>query len=239
MTAVVLQLSDTHLAPDPGDTVFGRDADARLATVVDAVERSGAAIDLVLLTGDLTNEGGLAPMQRLHDAVAALGRPMMAIPGNHDHPDEVGSVFGASTDVELGGWRVVGFDTTVPGQTAGRIDVAAALRSIDSRPSVPTVVALHHPPRSRSTHPQFQLAGAEELLAALSERTQVKAVVGGHLHDAFELPGPGGLPILGCPSTVMAISHQGDDMTIGDGDTGARILELGEDGRVSSRLLVA
>jgi len=102
-------------------------------------------------------------------------------------------------------------------------------------------VALHHPPVSRSTADEFRLEGAAELLDALADRPHVRGVVAGHLHDAVDLAAPSGLPVLGCPSTIVAIAHDGDEMDIDPDDavTGARVLSLAPDGTLTSRILQA
>ena len=93
---------------------------------------------------------------------------------------------------------------------------------------------------SRSTAAEFRLDGADELLAALAERPHVRAVVAGHLHDAVDLETPSGLPVLGCPSTIVGIAHHGDQMDIGGSAiTGARVLTLDDDGTFTSRILQA
>ena len=93
---------------------------------------------------------------------------------------------------------------------------------------------------SRSTADEFRLDGADELLAALAERPHVRAVVAGHLHDAVDLEAPSGLAVLGCPSTIVGITHHGDQMEIGNGAiTGARVLTLDDDGTFTSRILEA
>ena len=80
---------------------------------------------------------------------------------------------------------------------------------------------------------------ADRLLAELDRRPHVRAVVSGHLHDAFELERPDGPILLGCPATIMAIGHDGDAYEIGvDAVTGGRVLTLLDDGSWSSELLV-
>jgi Icc protein len=239
MAATVLQLSDTHLRETPNDPVSGFDPDRRLAVVLDAWAVREEPLDLVLLTGDDADDASASGLARLHAAVDALGAPVFAIPGNHDDPARVADEFGGAAATSVDGWRIVGLDSSVPGQIAGAIDVPAAMAVVDEDGG-PAIVAIHHPPRSRSTHPWFQLDGAEELLEELGSRSHVRALVSGHLHDAFELSGPGGLPLLGCPSTLMAIAHDGDQMQIGaDAPTGARILRLADDGTLSSEVLEA
>jgi Icc protein len=234
----VLQLSDTHLRATPGDRAFGRDPDDQLARVLVAWAATGEVADLVLLTGDLADDGSVAGSDRLAAAVAAIGAPVLAIPGNHDLPEVVASTWGTTRVTNVGRWQVVGIDTTTPAQVYGTVDVAATMDLLDSLDPIPTVLALHHPPRSRSTADHFRLDGADELLAALAERPHVRVIVGGHLHDAVDLPGPSGPPVLGCPSAVMAITHDGDDMELAPhGPTGARVLHLADDGTFTSRIL--
>lgn len=239
VSVTVLQLSDTHLVAEPGGPVHGLDPDARLDDVLAAWAASDEAADLILLTGDLTDDGSVTACERLAAALGRLDAPVLATAGNHDRPDAVSAVFGSHHVAELDGWRVVAFDTSVPGEIHGAIDVPAALGALDALDARPTVVALHHPPLSRSSHPWFQLHGAEQLLAGLGDRPHVRGVVAGHLHDAVELSSASGVPVLGCPSTLYAITHRGDEMELGsDAPRGARIIELGDDGEMTSRLLV-
>lgn len=239
MTTVrVLQLSDVHLT-ESGREVAGRDPDTRLRTVLDAYRATGTRPDLVLLTGDLADDGSAAACRRLREAVGEFSAPVLAVPGNHDSPATVREVFEAET-AEVGGWRVVGVDTSRPGRIDGEIDVEREMRRLDGYDGRPTLLAMHHPPMSRSEHPMFQLRGADGLLAALAERPHVRAVLTGHLHDPFELRGAAGTPVLGCPSTLLGFLHHGADPEVPGGrPTGARLLELGDDGSVASRVLEA
>jgi Icc protein len=125
----------------------------------------------------------------------------------------------------------------------GTVDVAATVARLDAHSAVderPTVLAIHHPPSPPSTNPWFQLDGAAHLLDELRLRPHVRIVVSGHLHHAFEASAPVGPTLVGCPSTIMAIAHHGDDYEIGvAAPTGGRILTLGDDGSWSAELLVA
>jgi Icc protein len=224
----VLQLSDTHLTRTAGERVYDRDPDERVAKVLAAWQGTGEQADLVLLSGDLADDGSAAACERLALTIAGLGVPVLALPGNHDDPAVVAATWGGDDVAEVDGWRILVADTTIPGQIHGALD------------GRPTVLAVHHPPMSRSTGDQFRLDGAAELLDGLAVRPQVRAVVGGHLHDAVDLQGPGELPVLLCPSTLMGIVHDGDQMQIDPGaPRGARVLHLADDGTLTSRVLQA
>ena len=225
--ATVLQISDTHLraaAHTPAD----RDPDASLMATIDAVRDVRA--DLVLLTGDLADDGSLAALERLRAGVGDLSTTLLAVAGNHDDLDSVRSVFGSVDTVEAGRWRVMGVETIIPGQDHGSVDVEKLTERLDRVDDRPTLIALHHPPLSTSTNPMFQLIGAEPMLAALRDRPHVRAIVSGHLHEVFDRR-EGDLQIYGAPSSWYAIEHTGDDYRLyTDGLVGAQVLTLRDDG---------
>ena len=239
-SATVLQLSDIHLTRTPGDVVQGADPARRLLTVLERWHRTGWSADLVLLTGDNTDDGSIEAYRRLHEALAPLGAPILAVAGNHDDRAHQEVVFGPAAPAEIGSWRVVGLTSAVPHQVHGTIDATAVGRQLDGLDERPTVVAIHHPPVSRSTHEWFRLDGGNELLGVLADRPHVRTLVSGHLHDVFEFDGPGDLALLGAPSVLVAIGHHGDTVEFGvDAPAGARVLHLADDGSFTTTLLEA
>jgi 3',5'-cyclic-AMP phosphodiesterase len=233
----VLHLSDIHFS-DSSERVQGCDPNARLDAVLD-VCLEDAAFDLVVVTGDLTDDGRLSSCKRLSEALARVGSPVFAVPGNHDDPEAVEQVFPNPT-IELGAWRVVGIDTSRPNQIHGTVDVAEVMSQLDRLDERPTVVAMHHPPLSPSTNPMFQLDDAAHLLAELGTRRRVRAVITGHLHLPFELLSSSGTTVLGCPSTLVGIAHHGQEFVVGGCNiTGARLLTLDEHGDAMSRIVAA
>jgi Icc protein len=228
--ATVVQISDSHLRSEP-NTPVDENPDASLLATLDAVRDVRA--DLVLLTGDLADDGSLAALDRVRAVAEEFSSPILAIGGNHDDVDNVRKVFGAADAVEVGAWRVVGVDSVIPGEIHGAVDVDELTERLDRLDDRPTLIAIHHPPRSPSTHPMFQLIGAEQMLAALRARPHVRAVASGHLHEAFDRE-DGPLQLYGAPSSYYAIRHTGGDHEmVEDGIVGAQVLTLGDDGSIS------
>jgi Icc protein len=227
----VLQLSDTHLVhdePDPGDPA-SPDAGVRRTLAALGDRRP----DLVLLTGDLTNDGTVEACGRLRALIEPLGAPILATPGNHDLSGTVIEIFGTADTMELGAWRIVVVDTTIPGGDDGQVDVDTFCSRLDAVDPRSTLVALHHPPESPSTHEMFHLEGATELLDACAARPHVRGIVSGHLHEAFERTA-GDIALVGCPSTWYAIVHEGDTYRLADDEfVGAHLFVLGDDGALS------
>ena len=230
--AVVLQISDTHLRAEP-NTPADNDPDASLLATLDAVRDVEA--DLLLLTGDLADDGSVDALQRLQGVVGDLAPRVMAVAGNHDDLDSVRATFGEVDSVEVGVWRVLAVETYIAGEDHGYVDVEQLVRRLDQVDDRFTLIALHHPPRSPSTNPMFQLLRADEMLAALAERRHVRAVVSGHLHEAYDRR-EGDLELCGSPSSWYAIEHRGNEYRLfADGIVGAQILTLGDDGSFSCK----
>ncbi|HEX2786096.1 MAG TPA: metallophosphoesterase [Ilumatobacteraceae bacterium] len=228
--ATVLQISDTHFRAEP-HAPADRDPDSALSESIAPV--LGIAPDLVLLTGDLSDDGSVEALSRLRGMVAVFSAPVLAVAGNHDIVDNVHTVFGAPEMAEVGAWRVLAVETVIPGHEHGAVDVADLIRRLDAVDDRPTVIALHHPPRSTSTHTWFRLIGADELLLELRRRPNVRAIVSGHLHEAFRLH-DGDLELCGAPSAYYAIEHLGDTFQlVADGIVGTQVLTLGDDGSFS------
>ncbi len=228
--AVVLQISDTHLCAVPGPRPQG-DPDAALQATVDALRDTPA--DLVVLTGDLADDGSQDALRRVHDIVDGLDVPIVAIAGNHDVPGNVRVVFGEARITEVGAWRVVPVDTVIPGCDDGAVDVAGVESCLDVLDHRPTMIVMHHPPRSPSTHPWFQLRGADELMDSLARRPHVRLIASGHLHQDIDIT-EGAVRIRGAPSTLYAIKHQGSRYRLVDGGlVGAQRFVLDDDGALS------
>lgn len=95
---------------------------------------------------------------------------------------------------------------------------------------------IHHPPITVRTNRWFILDGAAALVQLLSSRTDVRLVVSGHLHDAFEMV-LGGVAYVGCSSTWYSIGHHVDTWSPDDGHVGALVVTLSPDGALDWRRL--
>jgi hypothetical protein len=115
----VAHLSDIHIGKHAGDL------EGRLAHVVDEV--NAEAPDLVVITGDIVNQGGDARLTaRAQMLLLGLRAPVAIVLGNHDigFRSFVGTRYGAGWEnfarafhpflefeLDLGGYRFVGFDS--------------------------------------------------------------------------------------------------------------------------------
>lgn len=225
LTATIVVFSDSHLAQLPTDAEHG--PDRRLEQSIELARQHRP--DLVLLTGDIANDASPEAYQRTKAMIAELDSPIIAVPGNHDRPDTVDDAFGQVRETTVANWRIVVLDTTITEREHGRIDIETAMNTLGPDTGQPTILAMHHPPITTSTHPWFQLDGATRLVAALSQRSDVRCVITGHLHQAFHV-NLGAITYIGCSSTWYSLSHHGEIYELDDGHVGALVIHLHYDG---------
>lgn len=208
MSFLVAQITDCHLLDDPGARLHGLDPDESLRRVVAAVNELGP--ELVVASGDLTEEGGEAAYRRLRELLLALRAPVACLPGNHDDPPLMaemldGDGLGCPDEFGLDGWRVCLLDSTVPGRPWGLIGDArlAALEwRLKAHPHAHKLVFVHHQPVP-SGSPWIDgmgLRDGDALLERLGADRNVAALACGHVHHAFH-ERAGRLDVFGTPAT--------------------------------------
>ena len=91
----IAQLSDLHLVPPPG-RLYGRvDTAAALATAVARLLALRPLPDLLLLSGDLVDQGRPEDYAYLARCLAPLPFPYRLMPGNHDSREALMAAFPA------------------------------------------------------------------------------------------------------------------------------------------------
>lgn len=193
----ILHISDTHFVGDGEKLHEVIDSDANLALLLEGLARSGARPEAIVFTGDLADTGRPDAYARLRamvePAAAAVGAEVIWVMGNHD---ERGAFRAGLLDQDgtesvdrvhdVNGLRIVVLDSTVPGQHYGAIDDEQLdwLRDVLATPAPHgTLLALHHPP---VPSPLGLIALVElrdqDRLADVVRGTDVRGVLGGHLH---------------------------------------------------------
>lgn len=193
--AVLVQLSDPHLGSRLARD--GATADDALARAVAAVNGLDIAVDLVVVTGDLTDHGRPAEYEALVTGLARLRAPYVLLPGNHDDRDALRAVLPAAQSCDIataaiacvataGAVRVVVLDSLVPGAERGHLGTHQ-LAWLDAQLAAdprPTVVAVHHPPL-RIGHTGLDtmyLDDADAFGAVIERHAHVERIICGHGH---------------------------------------------------------
>jgi 3',5'-cyclic-AMP phosphodiesterase len=232
------QLTDTHLLDDPDATLWGHHPTGNLAAVLDALP----ALDSLVVTGDIAEDGSLAAYRRADALTASRAQRRFFIPGNHDDVSTMQDVFGPVDAVQVHDlsdeWSLVLLDSKWRGHDAGYLGSGALARLTNVLANIErhVVVCLHHPPVSPCPARDCGLVDAEPLLRVL-RRSPVKAVLSGHVHQSFAVE-IDGITYFGAPSTLGQLRHGGDPHYVDTDEPAAgQTIELHADGSTTRRVI--
>jgi 3',5'-cyclic-AMP phosphodiesterase len=241
MPILVAQLTDTHLFADESQTMRGCSTVRSLQAVLNQLVQLQPDLDLLLLTGDLSQDETIASYQQLRDRLTPLNIPAYWLPGNHDQRFEdmatvlCTELISPEKSFQRGGWQFVLLNSVLPQQVQGRVSDEALVeldQQLQQGSGQPTLIALHHPPLAIQS-PWMDAIGLEnrdDLFAVLDRHPQVKLVVFGHIHQEFDRWRQG-VRYLGAPSTCVQFTPNVDEFAIDlEQQPGFRLLRLFADG---------
>lgn len=219
---LIAQLSDAHVGTGPGFLGGRMDTLAALRQAVAHLAALDPAPDLVLFTGDLSENGTPAEYQAIAQALAPLAMPVYAVPGNHDDPkvarDALQTCMPVAPDapegaccyhVRHGGLHLIALDSVVPRRSHGVLlpaQLAWLERTFKTCADEPVLLFMHHPPLPSGIDAMDAcslMEGGEALAALVRGHGRVQGILCGHLHRPVQM-GFAGVPLHVAPS----VAHQ-------------------------------
>lgn len=234
----IVHLSDTHLDADDGPNQWGVNASDSLRAILHDL-RHVKDVDLVVVSGDVADDGSVAAYERARSLIGAFAAPHRApvlySTGNHDERGAFTQVLGhghlgtagttavvptfpddiAAVSV-VAGRRFVTLDSLVTGKGYGLLSRPQLewLSELLSRPAEHgTTLVFHHPPITLDVEVQHSLGlqDVEELVTVI-DHSDVDLVLCGHFHQQ----------ILGTLSTAQVwvtpgVVNRIDHVTVEDG----------------------
>jgi Icc protein len=195
----IAHISDTHFLAE-GALLYGSvTTEKNLTAALSQLENSDVRPEAIVFTGDLADLGQPDAYVRLRAIVEPvaerLGAQVVWVMGNHDerlqYSHELFDVEGSEAPQDrvhdIQGLRIISLDTTVPGYHHGALtdEQLAWLTQILATPAPHgTLIAVHHPPIPTPllwAMEMLELHG-QERLAAVVAGTDVRGILGGHLH---------------------------------------------------------
>lgn len=239
MATRVLQLTDLHLFADPNARLKGVSTRDSFVDVLRFIESREDEFDVLVLTGDLAHDEELETYRMLRELLSDWISRCRLIPGNHESRSMIRRTFPELFQSEgnrltfsfaTGGWRLIGLDSHVHGQVAGRIETEQLdwlRQQLTTYADEPTVLFLHHPPVSVQSKwlDEIGLEEPQPLIETISGFKQVKVVCAGHVHQEFH----GRLAqaeFYTTPSTAIQFVPRGDDLMCDHLPPGYRVLTL-------------
>ncbi len=211
-------MTDIHIGFDP-DAKPEELNRIRFRATLDRLIRSANPIDMLVLSGDLTDRGDRDSFEKTAALLRACPFPIYPMVGNHDTREELLNAFpGTPTQggfihyaVEQEGLRIILLDTLEPGRHGGafctrRRDWLAA--ELAAHPDTPTLIFMHHPPVVSGIG--WMDPGADESWMlnfgdAVAGHSQILAIHCGHLHRPIHTTF-NGIPLSVTPSVAPLVA---------------------------------
>lgn len=243
----VAQLTDTHLFADDAQALLGCKTNRSFYQVLGRLRQLKPPPDLLLLTGDLSQDDSVESYEICQAALESLQIPSYWLPGNHDQNlealDDILShpPGDRAKSFVQGGWHFILLGTMLPQQVQGGLSpetldwLETELCDASDRP---TLIALHHPalPIGSAWMDRIGLENAADFLAVVDRHPQVRLILCGHIHQAFDHSRQG-VRHLGSPSTCLQFKPRVPQMELDDALPGFRLLQLWPDGSHATEVI--
>ncbi len=240
----VVQLSDCHLFADPQGKLLGLNTQFSLDKVLDLIRKEQPNPDLILATGDLSQDASYESYERLDRALSGFDVPVYWLEGNHDKPAPMLQALEAHREkmspcvLNVGNWTIVMLDSTIPGEVPGDLFdedlkfLDTALR--DATGDHLMVCLHHHPVPMECTWLDTQVVGsADKFFEVIDRHERMRAIIWGHVHQEYD-DQRNDVRMMAVPSTCVQFKPKSEDFAVDDANPGYRWLDLYPDGRIDT-----
>ncbi len=216
---LIAQISDLHICDDGALYKGVVSTNDMAVAAVQHVNNLNPRPDLVVLSGDIVENGLPSQYNMANRILDKLHAPLVMIPGNHDDRDHLRAGFPHHHYMPDSGpinfvydslpVRVVALDVTVPGAHHGELDetsLAWLSNILDRDGSKPTVILMHQPPFACSIPylDKYMCMDPDRLGAILIKHSNIQRVLCGHVHRSIQRLWAGTL-VSTCPATGTQI----------------------------------
>lgn len=241
----ILQITDTHLFRDSTRSLLGVNTDESLRAVLSEIQTTTDTknFDLILLTGDLAQDGSEAAYERLAQLLEPFKLPVYCLVGNHDDLNILSKVYPCGNikcenHIVFPKWHLILLNSQLPGQVQGYLDQSQLnfLRQcLNSHPNHYAVILFHHQPTAVGAKwlDALGIENANEFWKIIADYPKVNLVSFGHVHQEFDKK-INGIQCFATPSTCIQFKRGQDHFGLENLPPGYRWLNLFPDGHIES-----
>jgi len=235
----LIQISDPHMFADLQAQLLGLNTAKSFEAVLGRIEEDPLPPDIVLLTGDLSQDESPGAYLNIAKACERFSCPVYWLPGNHDIPDLMQKTFAQTQMKEdkailLGNWLLILLNSHYPRHVSGflgRSELSRLEYFLSQHPHQHTLIFMHHHPVPIGVKwlDQQIVMNADDFFDITDQHSQIRGIIFGHVHQVFETHRKG-VPILSAPSTCFQFAPNTADFALDDINPGYRWFELKPDG---------
>lgn len=251
MTAPIcrmIQISDTHLLEDKEGELLGVKTRDSFQAVVDILQSEKNNIDIIVHTGDISQDQSPASYLATADMLKDFNVPIYCMPGNHDDETVMQQIYPCQhvlleKQVIIKNWQFILLNSRKRGAVEGYLEQAELAfleKCLKENPHHHSIIMFHHHPFSVGSKwlDPIGLTNADVFWKILAKYKNAKFVLFGHVHQAFESVYQD-VKCLAVPSTSVQFKPNSDMFALENVPPGYRWLNLYEDGTLETGLVRA
>ncbi|MGB6976757.1 MAG: 3',5'-cyclic-AMP phosphodiesterase, partial [Gammaproteobacteria bacterium] len=237
----IVQITDTHYFGDVHQKMLGVNTTASLRRVLTTISNDPIQPELVLVTGDLSQDNTIESYQHLADDLNTLKLPIYCIPGNHDNFTLMSKTLPRShvqltKHILLDNWQIILLNSQKVGESGGFLaneELQHLSHCLQNFPNHYSLIALHHPPQQLAEDPSNiagSLSNGNDFWQLLANHPQVRVILFGHLHSEYSGT-EDKIAFFGTPSTCVQLMPNRQSIVIDPTPPGYRWVDLYSDGQ--------
>jgi Icc protein len=224
----------------------------RFQATLHAVRRQVPHADLLVMTGDTAHDESELTYRAVRAELSDWHQRLRIIPGNHDQRMWLHEVFPDANQFAgdrivfeqcFEHWQLIGLDSQKPGTLPGLLggpQLSWLNGRLHSRPDLPTVLFLHHPPVPIGSEwlDRVALEDASGLHDVIRQHPQIRLVLSGHVHQQFSASFAGAC-VLTTPAVGPHFRPRAKELEILPHPPSYRVIELAPAGQWSTQVVDA
>lgn len=237
----IVQLTDLHIFNDPKGSLLGVVTADSFQAVLNEVSalRGEKEPDLLLVTGDISQDYSEGSYRRFASMIRQVGKPMFWLPGNHDDGPLMYRIFpglglSIARQIFCNNWQIVMLNAQVYSNPCGYLppdQFEFLTQCLDSHRDMNALICIHHNTfRVNSAWlDQHYLKNADEFTGMLHHYPNVRCVLCGHVHQETDEVHDH-IRYISSPATSIQFLPDSDSFGLDTAEPGWRELILHRDG---------
>lgn len=241
----ILQISDMHIFNDSHGELLGVNTQKSFEAIIDLIEieERDEQTDLILLTGDLSQDGSANSYKRIASHLKSFNVPIYFIPGNHDYSHVMEQIYPCDNILSnrrmvFPHWQFILLDSQKPGEVAGYLaqsELEFMRDCLEEYKDRHAIIVFHHQPVAVGSYwlDNLGVKNANEFWELAAKYPNIRTVIFGHVHQEFNATHHG-IQCISPPSTCIQFKPNQDHFGLDNIPPGYRWIKLSDDGKLET-----
>lgn len=239
----IVQISDIHLFADKKTELLGVNTYQSFQALLDLVKSAATQPDIILLTGDCSQDHSQKAYEYIAEAFDALAIPVYYVPGNHDDLQFMQLTLPSATifdtkHILLESFQLILLNSQKEKAVEGylpRAQLDFLEECLKKHPTHHAILAFHHQPVpiGATWLDRIGLQNADELWEILAQYPNTHTILFGHIHQEFETT-KNGINCFSTPSTCIQFKRNSPEFALDELPPAYRWIDLYSDGSLKT-----